>query len=162
MPARDVPSAGLADISRPIYGELLLIRFLSCPWEPLCGISRISPASRPAYFRQDEAFILPPPPLPPGSPKRVNLVRLYFFINLSGSALERRDCRRQIIPTLHTLQLRGISAIYIYIYQHLGRGERVSRVRIAAQRLRVGGLTPYSCGNLDSRPARSSEPWKSN
>jgi len=88
------------DISRPIYAELLLIRFLSCPWEPLCGISRISPGISLCIF--PGCHPVPPPascPLHPGSPKRVNLVRLYFFINLSGSAQLARHTWAPRLPT---------------------------------------------------------------
>jgi len=157
------------DISRPIYAELLLIRFLSCPWEPLCGISRISPGISLCIF--PGCHPVPPPascPLPPGSPKRVNLVRLYFFINLSGSA---QLARHTWAPRLPTADYSYFAYPLIEGYAPLpGRARATRKARgyrglgflVALAGIKGGGLTPYSCGNLDSRPARSSEPWKSN
>lgn len=120
--------------SRLIYAELLLIRFLSCPWESLCGISRISRIVHISIKAGYPTTLLPcSPPYPcplclPGKGthlKRVNLVRLYFFINLSGvdagsdasseassakkRTLQRPDLQSQIILLLIPFRSKVLS-----------------------------------------------------
>lgn len=121
--------------SRLIYAELLLIRFLSCPWESLCGISRISRIVHISIKAGYPTTLLPcSPPYPcplclPGKGthlKRVNLVRLYFFINLSGAVdagsdasseassakkrtLQRPDLQSQIILLLIPFRSKVLS-----------------------------------------------------